>query len=193
MTLQAGQRRVPAGGLVLVPVWLINGNNVANLNFDVRYDASVAQPEGSILRGNLLDQALFSANPNESGIVRIGFAQTSGVFGTGTVALIPFRAVGQAGDRTSLTLDVTTINNPDGAAPAIDLIYGEIVIVGPDGLAPGDCDGDGRQTVADAMCALEISVGLRPPIMALDLDVSGDVTSRDAVLILQQALASIIR
>ncbi len=193
MTLQAGQRRVPAGGLVLVPVWLIKGDNVANLNFDVRYDANVARPEETIQSGNLLDQALFSANPNESGIVRVGFAQTSGVFGTGTVALIPFRAVGQPGDRTPLTLAVTTINNPNGAVPAIDRIHGEIVIVGPDGLVPGDCDGDGRLTVADALCALEISVGLRPPNTVLDLDGSGDATSRDAVLILQQALTSIIR
>ncbi|MBU0494636.1 MAG: hypothetical protein KKA73_08715 [Chloroflexi bacterium] len=193
MTLQAGQRRVPAGSTVLVPVWLIKGDNVANLNFDVRYDANVAKPEGTIQQGNLLGQALFQANANESGIIRVGFAQTTGVFGTGTVALIPFRAVGQPGDRTPLTLAVTTINNPAGAVPAIDRIHGEIVIVGPDGLVPGDCDGDGRLTLADAMCALEISVKLRPPIQALDLDSSGDVTSRDAALIMQRVLGDIAR
>jgi len=35
MTLQAAQRRVAANDLVLVPVWLINGANVANINFDL--------------------------------------------------------------------------------------------------------------------------------------------------------------
>lgn len=193
MTLQAGQRQVIAGSMALVPVWLIKSDNVANLNFDMGYDANVAKPEGTILQGNLLSGALFRANAEESGIIRMGFAQTNGVFGTGTVALVPFRAVGNPGDRTPLTLAVTTINNPNGSVPAINRIYGEIVIVGPDGLLQGDCDGDGRLTFADAMCALEISVKLRPPIQALDLDSNGDVTSRDAVLVMQDVLANIVR
>jgi hypothetical protein len=192
MTLQAAQRRVAANDLVLVPVWLIRGENVANINFDLTYTASVARPEGTIAKGNLLDNALFSVNPNVSGIIRAGFAQTSGVSGTGTVMYVPFRAVGKVGDRTRLDLTVTTINNPSGAVLTIDRIPGEIVIVGAGDVGLGDCDGDGRLSALDAECALDISVGLRALILALDMDKSGDVTSRDAVLILQR-LVSIIR
>jgi hypothetical protein len=91
MALQAAQRRVGVGELVLVPIWLIKGNNVANINYELTYNASVARPEGTIQKGNLLDNALFSANPNTSGIIRVGFAQTTGVSGTGTRSMIGHR------------------------------------------------------------------------------------------------------
>lgn len=185
MTLQAGQRRVVAGGLVMVPVWLIKGANVANINFDLSYDAAVAKPEGTVSKGSILGSALLSANTNQSGLIRIGFAQSAGISGTGTVAYIPFRAVGKAGQRTALTLAVTTINDPKGTNLTILRIPGEIVIVGPDGQIPGDCQGDGRLDAVDALCALEISVGLRPANTNLDMDKKDGVTSRDATIILQ--------
>jgi hypothetical protein len=188
MTLQAAQRRVAANDLVNIPIWLINGSNVANINFDLTFNASVARPEGTTAKGNLLDTALLSVNPNVSGIIRTGFAQTNGVTGTGTVMYVPFRAIGKVGDRTRLDLIVTTINNPSGAVLTIDRIPGEIVIVAPGEMMPGDCDGDGFLTALDAECALDISVGLRALILALDMDKNGDVTSRDAVMILQRIL-----
>lgn len=186
MTLQAGQRRVRAGELVLVPVWLINGVNVANINFNVAYDGAVAVPEGSVLSGDLLDDTLFESNIGELGLIRIGFARSTGLNGTGVVAQIPFRAVGQPGDRTELRLEVTTINDPSGAVLTIDRIYGSIEIIGPDDTEPGDeCVPDGVLDEQDAICALQMSVRLRPEDLAFDMDGSGDVTSRDATVILQ--------
>ena len=189
MAIQAAQRRVGVGELVSVPVWLIKGNNVANINYELTYNANVARPEGTIRKGYLLDNAFFSANPNTSGIIRVGFAQASGISGTGPVTYIPFRATGKAGDRTPLSLAVTTINNPPGTTLAIDRIPGEIVIVGPDGLIPGDCEGTGRPLSGlDVMCALEMSVKLIPVRLVMDMDRSGDVTSRDAAIIAQTIL-----
>ena len=52
----------------------------------------------------------------------------------------------------------------------------------------GDCDGDGSLTEADALCALEMSVQTRPVDLMMDIDQSGSVDSRDAVIILQRAL-----
>jgi hypothetical protein len=186
MILQAGQRHIPAGALVEVPVWLVNANNLANVNFELTYNAGVAKPEGTISKGSSLDNALFSANPNESGIIRMGFAQTTGITGTGSVAYIPFRAVGQPGQRTPLTISVTKINNPGGGLLPISIIHGEIVILTTGGGLPGDCDGDGRLTALDALCALEMSVKLRPENLALDIDTDRQVTSRDTVVILQR-------
>lgn len=189
MTLQAGRRRVLAGELTTIPVWLIKGANLANLNFEVAYNSSVARPEGGIQKGNLLGNTLFSSNAGESNLVRIGFAQTSGLSGTGTVAYIPFRAAGRPGDRTSLDLNVSTINDPSGNGLAIARIPGEIMIVGPDGLIPGDCNGDGVIEARDAECALDMSVRLRAVSMSLDIDKNGEVTSRDATVILQQVIS----
>jgi hypothetical protein len=58
------------------------------------------------------------------------------------------------------------------------------------GVLQGDCVKDGRLDERDASCALRMSVGLRLPDLAIDMDGSGGVTSRDATLILQQANVS---
>ncbi len=188
MTLQAGQRRVVAGDVVYVPVWLINGVNVANINFTVGYDAGIAMPEGDLLRGNLLDNALFSSNSGERDLIQVGFARTRGVNGTGTVAYMPFRAVGQPGERTVLDVSVSMINDPDGTVLTIDRVDGAILIVDQDGMVPGDCDGDGVLTEVDALCALQMSVKLIPARAGLDVDADNQVTSRDSVVILQRAI-----
>jgi hypothetical protein len=201
MSIQVAQRRVIAGELVQVPVWLVTSNNVANINFELSFNAAVAKSEGSIPKGNLLDNSLFSSNANDAGIIRAGFAGTGGVSGTGTVMTVPFRAIGKPGDRTLINVSVTTINDPAGKVLTIDRIPGEIVILNPDGtlpgttgtsttggVPPGDCDGDGVLTFLDAVCALEMSVKLQPARMLLDIDKSGDVTSRDATLIAQKVV-----
>jgi hypothetical protein len=188
MTLQAGQRQVVAGDVVWIPIWLINADDVANANFEVRYDAGVAVPEGEVFRGNVLGNHAFTANTNETGAVLGGFAGTSGIFGTGTVAWIPFRAVGQPGDRTALLVTVTTINDPSGGSPTIERIDGQILVVDENGLIPGDCDGDTLLNEVDALCALQMSVRRIPEKLVLDLDGNGTVDSRDAVVILQRVL-----
>jgi hypothetical protein len=200
MALQAGQRRVPQGALEYVPVYLLNGANVANMNFNIAYNNTVARPEGDPVKGNMLGGALFEYNTAGTNLIRAGFAQQSGIYGTGAVSYVPFRAVGQPGTRTDLCLEVTTINDPGGTVLAIDRIHGYIEIVNPDGTDPegdpeggvlrGDCVPDGRLDERDATCALQMSVGLRQPLPWMDMDGSGDVTSRDATLILQQANVS---
>lgn len=186
MSLLAENRKVLAGDTVLVPVWLVNGVDVANINFTVGYDGKVARPEVDPGKGNLLGAALFSANAKEVGLIRLGFAQSKGLSGTGTVAYLPFRTVGKPGDRTPLHLEVQIINNPGGTALTIARIDGSITLVGPDGLLPGDCDGDGALTTIDAKCALDMSVKLIPEKMNMDMDGDGQVTSRDATIILQR-------
>ena len=199
MALQAGQRRVPQGALVYVPVYLLNGANVANMNFNLIHDSSVARPEGDLVQGSLLGQSLFEYNTGETNRIRAGFAQQAGIYGTGPVTYVPFRAVGQPGSRTDLCLEVTTVNDPNGTVLPTDRIHGFVEIVNPDGsgtggpgsgVVQGDCIPDGRLDERDAACALQMSVNLRPPQPWIDMDGSGDVTSRDATIILQQANVS---
>ena len=144
MLLEAEKREVTSGESVLVPVWLKNAADVANINFTVSYDPDVAIVESELTKGNLLSNALFSNNPRESGLIRVGFAQTSGLNGTGTVAYLPFKTVGRPGSRTALRLAVTTINNPGGAKLKIHRINGSIAIIDPKDRVQGDCDGDGQ-------------------------------------------------
>lgn len=191
MTLLAEHRRVRQGDTVLLPVWLRDATDVANINFTVRYDSAVAVIAGDPIKGNLLTDSLFSANPREVGNVKLGFAGTRGIFGTGTVAVLPFKAVGAPGSSTPLTLAISIINNPAGAVLPCDIVNGSITVIDKD--APGDCDGDGSLTAADAQCALDMSVDLRPQQPNMDFDRDGRVTSRDATIILQRATEALLR
>lgn len=58
----------------------------------------------------------------------------------------------------------------------------------PSNATAGDCDGDGKLTELDALCALEMSIGLRASSAQMDLDGDGTVSSRDSVIILQRAV-----
>jgi hypothetical protein len=89
---------------------------------------------------------------------------------------------------TQLTVTISTINTPDGTVPTIDRIHGRIIITDQNGQVPGDCNGDAILTEYDAFCALEMSVQLRPVNLVLDMNGDGQVTSRDATLILQRVL-----
>jgi hypothetical protein len=203
LTLQVGSRRVASGDTVTVPVWLINAAKVANMNVAITYQARSAATSGSVAKGNLLDRALFEANPGEPGTVYVGFVLKDGVSGTGTVAQIPFKGTGAPGSRVPLEAKVTSINSADGQRMDIAIVNGMLDIVGqpaspttpgvtpppgePPGV-PGDADGDGTLTAGDALLALKMSVRLIPARMTADMDRDGQVTANDARLILVQVV-----
>ena len=183
MTLQAGRLTMREGETLMMPISLLNASSVAAMNFTIRYDAAVAIAKDPTSKGNLLDRASFECNTSAAGTVQVGFAQTTDLSGTGTVAQIPFTATGAAGTRTALHLEVTTISNTQNQHPAIATIDGEILIVGPQGRLPGDSDGHGVLTARDYANALKMSVGLIPVDLICDMDKDGKVTSTDARLI----------
>ncbi len=192
MTLQAGVRRVVAGSLVNVPVYLIKGADVANMDFTVSYDANVARSEGDLLKGYLLDNALFESNTGEYGIIRAAFAQNTGVVsGTGPVAYLPFRATGTPGTKTALHLEVPAINDPTGTVLTIDRIDGSIEIISDGNAQPWEACGFRELNLGVALCALQMSVQLIPKNMALDMNKDIQVNSRDAVIIIQRRLSQI--
>jgi hypothetical protein len=186
-TVEVDQRDVQPGEIATVPVSLRNPLGTANLNVEIRYDNRVIEPAGEIIRGNALpDATLFSANTEEAGVLRIGFAGSNLVPADGTIAEVMFRAAGQPGQSSELPPVVTTMNTATGEPLTPDTITGSVRIVPR--RTPGDFDGDGRLTAADALAALEMSVRLRPEDLNLDRDSDGTVTSLDASLILRAAV-----
>ena len=186
MTLKTDKRLVKAGDSVQIPVTMLLGANVANINFEVAYDPRVVQVLGGEVKGSFFSTALGQMNTNQSGRVLVGFARPDGESGTGTVAYINYKAVGKAGDVSPLTLKVTTINNPGGESLPIDLIHGEIRIVDENGLTPGSCYGSVTLKESDAAARWTMSVQPIPVRPIVDMDKNGEVTSRDATLILQK-------
>ena len=52
--LQAGKRRPRINEVIEVPIWLLHGNGLGNLNWELRYDPEVVRPEPGVAKGNLL-------------------------------------------------------------------------------------------------------------------------------------------
>lgn len=184
--LQANRVRVREGDTVRVRVDLWNARNISNMNFVMKYDGSVAVPIENPVRGSLLANIRLEANPDDRSGVLVGFADEAGISGTGSVVYVPYKAMGRAGERTDVTLQITTVNDPSGGEPDVYEIPGEILIVDENGFLPGDTTGDGVVNELDARDALRMSVKLIPVQWQADVDENGEVTSRDATLIMQR-------
>ena len=195
-TMQVGQRRAKPGETVDIPVYVINGKDVGNINYEIDYDQNLVVIEAGQTRGPFMNKSTQQTNGGRNGRYLHGFAQTTAESTTADqpgmlLTRIRFTAKGKVGDKVPLHLDIPTMNTPDGTKIVMDKIDGLIEIVGPDGKTPGDCDDDAKLSEADALCALQVSVELLPKDFGiqkgLDLDGDGNVTSRDAAIILQRA------
>ena len=190
MTLQAAKRKAKTGETVTVPVWLLKGAGLIDMNFNLEYDPAVVQVVGSIVKGNLLDGADFEANPGKPGVIQIGLVPKSGGVATsdGTLAQIPFKVVGPVGSKTPLHLVPRKASLTGGAVASPATLDGEIQIVGDADLVPGDINGDGRVGMDDVLMALKISVGLLPFNTRADMDKDEQVTAADARVIRDRVL-----
>jgi hypothetical protein len=184
LIIQAGSRKVNVGQEILVPVEVIGGKGLGNLNVVIEYDSKVGQVRQPSKAGELLAGRLFESNPQESGVFRFGFAGKDGLAGDGILTMLPITAIGKPGDKSALTATVTSANDAEGQSLDSGVISGEIEIVSTGGAGSGDVNDDGIVNTLDALAALKMSVKLLPENMAADMDHDGKVTSNDARLIM---------
>ncbi len=97
---------------------------VAGLDVTLTYDSTtLGNPR--VEKGGMLGNAIFVANPNQSGIIRIGVLSTSGISGSGAIASITFDRKGDsAGLLTGLT---ATMINANSAPLAVTTSYSNAV------------------------------------------------------------------
>ncbi len=184
-SLVAESRTVAPGDQVTVPVKLQNASDVSSMNFNISYSASVVKVV-SVDKGSMLSGISLVANPNESGIIRFGFATEDGVDGTGSIGHIIFEAIGSTGSSSPLTISGMEVTNSSGDAISLGTQDGTVTI-NSDRLL-GDYNGDGLITELDALAALKMSVKLLAEDSILDMDQNGRVTSEDARRILSIAV-----
>ncbi len=191
MTLLVNDYRVKQGQDVYAPVVLLNPTDVNNMDWVLNYDSSVAQlVEPSVLDGNLPLLA-FRANPSQPNRILLAFAEHKPINTGGQLARIHFKAIGSPGSRTPLTLELKTISDPQLRHPPIKLVDGSIEIVKAEQeRLRGSCCGQPKLVIEDAICALEMSVELRPPDLIMDMDGNNIVNSDDAAIIVRQVLGA---
>ncbi|MBN1189961.1 MAG: hypothetical protein JXA46_09425 [Dehalococcoidales bacterium] len=185
-SLIADSRTVAPGGNVQVPIRLENVKDFGSMNFVLTYDPKVLQVT-RVDKGSLLSGIMFVPNFETPPVIRFGFAASRGISGSGSVAYVEFKAIGGAGESSSLTLSEVLAENDAGNPVSLRVSNGKVTIKSDRLL--GDYNGDGRVTEVDALAALRMSVQLLAEDLIVDMDQNGKVTAEDARLILKQALA----
>ncbi len=156
------------------------------MDLALSYDPSVLQAT-EVIKGNLTANCMFDSSI-KPGTVRIGLADQQGFSGEGSVGYVIFKVVGVEGASSPLLITDVSANRPvDFASVNIFKQDGVFTVVGIDKLR-GDCNGDGRISALDALCALQMAVGKRTEDLAMDVSGDGKVSSLDAGKILQTAI-----
>ena len=193
ITLMMNDYRVRQGTDVYAPVHLLNPVDVKNMDWQVNFDPAVAQlVEPSVLTGTVpLFQ--FKANPFEARHVLLGFAEDTPINKGGQLARIHFKAVGAPGSRTPLGLELKTARDPKRQPLPVRLVPGSIEVVSDavTGRLQGSCCGLDRLVLEDALCALEMSVRLRPTDMIMNMNDDDKVDSTDAAIIVDRVMAAV--
>ena len=176
--LYVEDRVMGKGKTVEIPIMMCNAEDLANMDIDWSYNAAVLKII-DVTKGSLNKKALFEWNEVSAGKLKISFASSKGVTGSmNSIAVMKFEVIGNPGATSTLTGTVTTASKTDGSKITVGVNPGKFTV----GSSPvkGDCDGDGKLTVKDALAALQISVGKMALDMCYDYNGDGKVNSADA-------------
>ena len=181
--LIAESRTAAPGRTVSVPFSLQKAEDLTSLGFTIHYDPSVVELV-RVVKGARLSPATFSYDSDVPGTVRVGFAETTGLSGSGSAAIVEFRIIGEEGSASPLTLVEVLASDTNGGRPALSLVDGRLTVGQP---VAGDGNGDGKITALDGLIALRMFKQLSPEDPVLDVDGDGRVTPEDARQILAMA------
>jgi len=181
-------RSKPKGSEVLIPLTLNGiGETIGNIDLALTYDAGVLEATevllGGLTNGSVFDYAI------APGSIRVALADGEGFSGDGSVAYVRFNVIGTEGSSSPLAIASAEANKSDYNALTLATHDGVFQVIGSDEQR-GDCDGDGKLSAVDALCALQMAVGKKAEDLAMDVTGDGKVTSLDARKILQMAIQS---
>jgi sugar lactone lactonase YvrE len=164
----------------VISVMMCNAKDIANMDLSVGYDTSVLQFT-SASKGSLNSNMLFESN-NVGNTIKISFAGTSGFSGSGSIAILKFKVIGQNGSSSPITVTVGSAGTSSGNTVTIPVTPGKVLIGNTNPDNPGGRP-DGP-TALDALIALKISVDKLPFDINYDVSKDGTVNSNDARLLL---------
>ncbi len=190
-TLTFESRSKAQGSSVQIPLTLSGVQEpIGNMDLTLSYDTSVLQATEAI-KGSLTQNAIFDSNILD-GKILISLAHNQGFSGDGSVAYIRFNVIGAEDSWSRLGIDDLSANRAsDLASMNIETVDGLFTVLSTEeAKALTDCDGDGKVSVVDALCALQMAVGKKAEELSMDINNDGKITSLDARQILQMAVAS---
>ncbi|MCP4613925.1 MAG: hypothetical protein GY845_35000, partial [Planctomycetes bacterium] len=139
------------------------------------------------IKGSLTRNSIFDSNILD-GKILISLAHNQGFSGDGSVAYIRFNVIGVEGSWSRLDIDDLSANRAnDLASMNVETVDGVFTVLSIEETI-ADCDGDGKISAVDALCALQMAVGKKAEDLSMDVNNDGKVTSLDARKILQTAI-----
>lgn len=115
--LSVGDVSGGAGSSVEIPLNLKSSVSIGSIDAVVSYDANVLQLE-SVEKGSLTGNSMIDYNVNTLGKVSIAIADSAGVNGEGSAAMLKFKVLGKEGDRSAINIESAGANE---AATLIDV------------------------------------------------------------------------
>ena len=182
-SIYVDDRTMNPGQEVVIPIMMCNARDIANMDLSVGYDSSALQFKDAV-KGSLNSNTLFESN-NIGNTVKIAFAGKSGFSGSGSIAVLTFKVIGNNGASSPITVTVDGASTSGGNPVSIPVSNGKVSVGNPN---PNDPGGRGKPTSLDALIALQISVGKRPMDSNYDVTRDGNVNSNDAREILKLAV-----
>src|SRR3990172_6103781 len=104
VTVTVESLQVAAGGRSSVPINVEGAKDIGAMHLELAYDPSVLSAE-SVENGPAARSAMLEFNTGTAGRVVIGLISLDGIKGDGALATVKFRAIGQAGQKSALTLE----------------------------------------------------------------------------------------
>lgn len=176
------------------PVMAWNMDDLANMDISLRFVEPSSGSGGCALKctnvnkGSFVGNALFDSRIGQgvagscSHAIRISFASSTGLRGSGPVAVISCTLEKPIVNAIDTQITVDTASSGSGAALQIPA-YGGYIFSGK--ASKGDCDGDGYASTRDALMAIQMSVGKQETDLTCDVNEDGKVNSADAREILR--------
>jgi hypothetical protein len=176
-------RAMEKGKEVRIPVIMCNAKDLANMDLSLNYNIA-AMKFKSAEKGALNAKSLFESNEKPQGTIKISFASSQGVSGSGSIAILVYDVIGSNGLSSQITGTVNSASTSSGSPISISVNPGTFTVGSG---VTGDCDGDGLVSSRDALAALQMAVEKIKIDMCYDVNSDGKVNSADARDILRRA------
>ncbi len=183
VALVVESRVASPGARVLIPIRLENPDGVHTLEFNLNYDPSVLELV-EVQPGSRLSAPGSRYDTDSPGVVRFDLTVSDQLKGNGSAALVEFKAVGEVGASSALTVKDAMVMDSSGNIRPIEVAEGAFTVGTP---AAGDGNGDGKITALDALIALRMSAGIAKVDLFMDVNGDGRVTPTDARQLLSMA------
>jgi Cohesin domain len=88
-------------------------DGIGSMNLNLQFDPKVIVAE-KVTLGKIASGTMFASKiKNDTGMVSLGFATTKGFSGNGPISSVRFKVVGKNGDKTALTMSISTLTDID--------------------------------------------------------------------------------